>query len=306
MKPLSDPKVDYAFKHVFGREQSKPVLINLLEAVLQPAAGQQIASLELLNPFNDKEAQDDKLSILDIKARDQSGRQFNVEMQMLAYGAFRERALYYWSKLYQGQLQDGMGYHTLRPTIAICFVDTPLFKDRAEYHLVFELRERHRHILFTDQLAVHILELPKFDKAVQQLATPLDRWLFFLRHAQELDADALPEPLDVAELRWALGDLVMITQSEPDRERYESRLKMQRDVYTALAEARQEGRAEGRQEGQQEGRAEARIAQIQSFQRLLRQEIMTPEQLRACSFAELESLSARLEAELNAKLANGS
>lgn len=63
-----------------------------LDAVLQPATGQGIESLEILNPFNDKEALDEKLSILDIKARDQSGRQFNVEMQMLAYGALNNAA----------------------------------------------------------------------------------------------------------------------------------------------------------------------------------------------------------------------
>lgn len=51
MKPQSDPKVDYAFKHVFGREQSKPALASLLDAVLQPAAGQQISSLELLRQY---------------------------------------------------------------------------------------------------------------------------------------------------------------------------------------------------------------------------------------------------------------
>ena len=298
MKPRTDPKVDYAFKHVFGREQSKPVLMSLVDAVLQPAAGQGLASLDLLNPFNDKEALDDKLSILDIKARDQSGRQFNVEMQMLAYGAFRQRALYYWSRLHQSQLQEAMDYHTLRPTIAICFVDTPLFSDLADYHLVFELRERHHQALFTDQLAVHILELTKFQKAIEELATPLERWLFFLRHAQDLDADALPESPDVAEVRWALGDLIMITQSERDRERYESRLKMQRDVYTALVEARDEGR--------QEGRAEGQIARIQSFQRLLGQEIIALEQLHALSLGDLESLAARLEAELDARLANDS
>ncbi|HVX13028.1 MAG TPA: Rpn family recombination-promoting nuclease/putative transposase [Pirellulales bacterium] len=294
MKPQSDPKVDYAFKHVFGREQGRAALMSLLDAVLQPAAGREIAGLELLNPFNDKETLDDKLSILDIKARDQSGRQFNVEMQMLAYGAFPQRALYYWSRLHQSQLQEGMNYHVLRPTIAICFVDTSLFPDVPDHHLVFELRERRHQTLFTDQLAVHILELPKFDKTVDDLATPLDRWLFFLRHAQDLDEEALPEPLDVAEVRWALGDLIMITQSDEDRERYESRLKMQRDVYTALFEAREEGRAEGQ------------IARIQSFQRLLREEVTALEQLRALSPVELESLAARLESELNAKLTNGS
>src|SRR5437870_7611233 len=129
MIPRIDPKVDFAFKHVFGREENKSLLIHLLHAVLQPPPQQQISTVEILNPFNDKDALDDKLSILDIKARDQSGRQFNVEMQLLCYGAFRQRALYYWARLHQGQLQEGMDYQTLRPTLAICFVDSPLFPE---------------------------------------------------------------------------------------------------------------------------------------------------------------------------------
>jgi predicted transposase/invertase (TIGR01784 family) len=89
-----DPKVDYAFKHVFGREQTRPLLIDVLDSVLAPPPGHRIRDLDLLNPFNPKEALDDKLSILDIKARDQSGRQFNVEMQMIAYSAYEKRILY--------------------------------------------------------------------------------------------------------------------------------------------------------------------------------------------------------------------
>ena len=78
-----DPKVDYAFKYMLGRESTRTILIDVLNNVLDPTAGHEIRAVELLNPFNLQEALDDKLSILDIKARDQSGRQFNVEMQML-------------------------------------------------------------------------------------------------------------------------------------------------------------------------------------------------------------------------------
>lgn len=85
----------------------------------------------------------------------------------------------------------------------------------------------------------------------------------------------------------------MIAQSEPDRERYESRLKAQRDVYTALAEARDQGRAEGQ------------TARIHSLQRLLRRKATAPEELQSLPLADLENLAARLEAELNAKLSNG-
>jgi predicted transposase/invertase (TIGR01784 family) len=74
MKTQTDPKVDYAFKHVFGREESKPALKSLLNAVLEPAEGAEITSLELLNPFNAKASDAAKTCIVDIKARDESGR----------------------------------------------------------------------------------------------------------------------------------------------------------------------------------------------------------------------------------------
>src|SRR6516225_1285024 len=110
-----DPKVDYAFKHLFGRDATRPLLIDVLDSVLEPAPGHSIRDLDLLNPFNPKEALDDKLSILDIKARDQSGRQFNAEMQILAFRYYEKRILYYWSRLHQQQLREGQDYLELKP-----------------------------------------------------------------------------------------------------------------------------------------------------------------------------------------------
>lgn len=98
----------------------------------------------------------------------------------------------------------------------------------------------------------------------------------------------------------------MISQSDLERERYEARLKGQRDYYTALAEARDEGEAKGRAEGRQEGRLEVQMARIQSLQRWLRREVMSADQLAALSAAELDDLAARLEADMYAKLGNGS
>jgi predicted transposase/invertase (TIGR01784 family) len=95
MIPRIDPKVDYAFKRLFGREPNQALAVHLLNAVLKPPPAERVVELELLNPFNDKDRLDDKLSILDIKARDQSGRQFNVEMQLLANRYFRQRVPYY-------------------------------------------------------------------------------------------------------------------------------------------------------------------------------------------------------------------
>src|SRR5579862_6027078 len=117
-----DPKVDYAFKHTFGRESTRPILIDVIDSVLTPAPGHHIREVDLLNRFNPKDALDDKLCILDIKARDQAGRQLNVEMQMFMYRHFGKRIFYYASRLHQQQLHEGEDYQALKPTISISFL----------------------------------------------------------------------------------------------------------------------------------------------------------------------------------------
>src|SRR5437660_11890725 len=134
-----DPKVDYAFKHLLGRDSTRPILIDLLDKILKPEPGHFIQDIELLNPFNPKETLDDKLSILDIKARDQSGRQFNVEMQIIDRGHYAKRILYYWAKLHQQQLREGEEYGTLKPTVSISFLNYLLFPQTSDYHLRFLL-----------------------------------------------------------------------------------------------------------------------------------------------------------------------
>src|ERR1700737_1295083 len=137
-----DPKVDYAFKHLFGRDATRPILIHVLDSVLNPAPGHHIRDIELLNPFNPKEALDDKLSILDIKARDQTGRQFNIEMQLLAFPYYEKRILYYACKLHQQQLHEGQDYLEPKPTISISFLNHVLFPKVPDCHLRFRLLEQ--------------------------------------------------------------------------------------------------------------------------------------------------------------------
>src|SRR5258707_11084 len=156
-----DPKVDYAFKRFLGRDETRPILIDVLDRVLKPPVGHCIADVELLNPFNPKETPDDKLSILDIKARDQSGRQFNIEMQMFAPGSYPERVVYYAAKLHQQQLHQGEDYSELKSTISIHFLSNIRHSEVADHHLRFGILEEKHHFRLTDALEFHILELPK-------------------------------------------------------------------------------------------------------------------------------------------------
>jgi len=316
-----DPKVDYAFKWLFGHEQNTPILIHLLHAILNPAPEEQIVELQILNPFTDKMALDEKLSILDIKARDQLGRQFNVEMQMLATPALRPRILYYWGKLYTGPLLAGQEYDLLRPTISVCFVDGVLFPAVPAHHLAFQLIDPTQGVVLTDHLSIHFFELPKFQRTVEELTTPLDAWLYFLRSAESLDPEALPGPLDTPEIRQAMEALTMLTRVDIQKEIYEGRIKARRDErmrrIDALAEGRAEGLAQGRAEGLAQGRAEGlaqgraeglaqgraeglaqgAIGRIEFAQRLLRRERIPRADLEAMSLEALEALAAQLEQE---------
>jgi predicted transposase/invertase (TIGR01784 family) len=134
-------------------------------------------------------------------------------MQLVVYPSFRQRVLYYWAKLHQGQLQENEDYSELRPTITICFVNTPMYPEVPDYHLVFELWERHYQVAFSGDLVLHVLELPKFLRSAENLETPPDQWLYFLPHAEHLDTEAFPAALDVPEIHRAMGELQMVTQS---------------------------------------------------------------------------------------------
>src|SRR5215470_2279483 len=91
------PRVDIAFKKIFGVEENK----------------------DLLNPYNPKNFREDKLSILDIKAQGKDGKRFNIEIQITDEADYDKRALYYWAKLYTEQLQATDDYSLLAKAIGI-------------------------------------------------------------------------------------------------------------------------------------------------------------------------------------------
>jgi hypothetical protein len=74
-----NPKIDVAFKAIFGADENKDVLLHLLNAVLTPPPEHSISDVVILNPYNDAEFQEGKQSIVDIKAKDQQGRTFQKD-----------------------------------------------------------------------------------------------------------------------------------------------------------------------------------------------------------------------------------
>jgi len=84
MKHRIDPKIDCVFKALLGSEENRNLLIHFLNAILANELNAPIATVDILNPYNDREFLDDKLSIVDVKAKDEKDQIYQVESSLPA------------------------------------------------------------------------------------------------------------------------------------------------------------------------------------------------------------------------------
>jgi predicted transposase/invertase (TIGR01784 family) len=97
-----NPKIDLVFKKLFGSEENTDILLSLINAILPD--NQQITKVIIKNPYNVSDYADGKLSILDIKAEDEYGNLYDIEMQLKGTRFYGKRTLYYWAKMFGSQM----------------------------------------------------------------------------------------------------------------------------------------------------------------------------------------------------------
>ncbi len=201
---LLDPKLDVVFKMLFADERNRELLCALLSAVLD----QNITDIEVLNPDIPKESVSEKGVVLDIRARLTSGEHTNIEMQTTSHPGLRQRVLYYWSRSYTSQLGRGDRYVELAGAVSIFILN---FEELAtkRYHSVFRVLEIHDHMPLSDDLCIHVLELPKLPCAPTAAeASPVLRWgrFFAAKTDAELEQLAMID-LDLKRAKTALERL---------------------------------------------------------------------------------------------------
>ncbi|MCB9742264.1 MAG: Rpn family recombination-promoting nuclease/putative transposase [Alphaproteobacteria bacterium] len=213
-----DPRVDYAFKKLLGSPENTDLLLDFLNSVLKLDA--PITSVVVRNPFNEREFEQDKLSVVDVKATDATGFRFQVEIQLMVHPALAARVLYTWARVYVEQLGAGDDYEALRPTFAIWLLDDVLLRESPAHHHRFRVHDPQAGVDLSEQLSIHLIELPKWTPDVPP-SEPESRWLYFFRNAGQLDS--LPPALDDPTMRKAMGVLKEISEQERDQVRYRIR-----------------------------------------------------------------------------------
>ncbi|MBK1725268.1 Rpn family recombination-promoting nuclease/putative transposase [Thiocystis violacea] len=265
-----DPKIDCVFKALPGAESNRALLIHFLNAILGPDLPAPITWVEILNPYNDKEFLDDKLSIVDVKARDARDCLHQIEIQLLVNRDLLARILYTWTDLYHSQLHSGDDYRILKPTYAIWLLGEDLLRDRPGYAHDFRLRDTHARPLL-DHGGIWLLELNKFH--TEQVHTEQERWLKFFKDGEALDSRALPSWMQTPEMTQAMNTLKTFSEKERAYHTYQARqnyLREQRGIQRHLDELQAEAEQERAAKEQALQEKDAALAEIERLKAQLR------------------------------------
>jgi predicted transposase/invertase (TIGR01784 family) len=248
-----NPLTDFGFKRIFGTEPNKNLLIDFLNVILPHQ--HQVKDLTYRSTENLGNTQLDRKAVFDLYCESEKGEKFIVEMQKAKHNYFKDRSIYYASFPIQEQAEKGTWNYKLAPVYMIGILDFVFDEDKNDdtfLHTV-ELKDQNCKV-FYEKLKFIYLELPKFQKSIDQLNDHFDKWLFLLKHLPDLEDPPLPLQENLFMQLFEISKIASFSQEE--RAAYENSLKYYRDMNGVIETAREEGIQEGKAQGIQEGKAQ--------------------------------------------------
>ena len=234
MKHSIDPRIDCVFKSLLGNESNRNLLVHFINATLATELVSPITGVEILNPYNEKEHLDDKLSIVDVKAKDEHGRIYQIEIQLLFFSNLPARMLYTWADVYSQQLQSGDKYHELNPTYSIWLLGENAIKNDDQYIHRYKFRDE-AGVPLIEHGGIWLFELEKFN--AQVIDNEQARWLRFFKEGKQLnDENNLPDWMNTQEMKQAMNTLCQFSEKERNYFAYQARQDFLRQQGTILFE----------------------------------------------------------------------
>ena len=214
---LLNPKNDYVFKRLFGSVGNETITKNLLSCILQ----QNITDVQLdCNPILEKNLLDDKVGILDIKAKIDNTTNIDIEMQVTDHKNIEKRILFYLSKMYTKTIKKSQDYSSLEKCIAILITNynIDIIKNIPKYISKWSIREEeYQKIVLTDVMEIYIIELNKFkDYKEKSNHNSLNSWIEFIES---------PEVVDMSNKEIQKAKKVLEEISQDEHEQYLAELR---------------------------------------------------------------------------------
>lgn len=235
---IMKPKIDFCFKELM---EFAEVRRGFIAAVLG-ISPEEVVSTELKPTHLRVKHQKDKLGILDVHVILNGEIQIDMEIQVAQFLFWRERSLFYLSKMYSDVILAGEGYQVLEKCIHVGILDFILFEEDEEYYSCFHLWEDKRRRIYSDKLEIHIVELPKLAKR-EYPETALLKWARFFNaeKKEEFEMVAKTDP----HIQKAYDQLLYMSGNEEKRLLYEARQKAINDYNTQMYSNWHDGYSEG-------------------------------------------------------------
>jgi len=247
-----NPFTDFGFKKIFGEEASKSLLIDFLNALLSQT--NKIVDLSFKNTEQLGQTDADRKAIYDIYCENEIGEKFIVELQKAKQNYFKERTIYYSTFPIREQAEKGLWNYQLKAVYCVgildfTFDDYENEKEKSEVVHTIKLKNQNGKT-FYEKLTYIYLEMPNFKKVETELTTRLDKWLFFIKNLEDFQSIPAIFSDDIFMQAFEKAELAKFGQVDLDR--YESSLKIYRDLKGVIDTAFDEGKQEGIEEGKLE------------------------------------------------------
>lgn len=233
---------DIAFKLVFGQESTKNVMIEFLNQVI---SGKKIVDVN----FTDKEVHPDfldkKTSIYDLLCTTDDGSKIIVELQKRKQDSYAERMLYYSMHQILKQVEAGKSSFDFCPIYVISILDFTMDQnvDNSVVKTVYRLQDVKTGSLLTDRLTYIFIELPKFNKKVEELdGNVLEGMYFCLKNMAFLNHR--PEVLTHSVFDTIFRISELLKMDEETRDKILENMTTERDLRNQFEYARKEAHME--------------------------------------------------------------
>ena len=251
---------DDVFKLVFGRESTKDVMIEFLNQVIPD---RKIEDLDFIDKEMHPVERDLRGSVYDMSCRTDDGSRVIVEVQRRKQPFYPERALYYSTFQIQRQVEAGAEEYDFLPVYVVNILNFIMDHnlESTEVKTVYRLLEENTHRLLTDRVTFIFLELPKFQKRLEDLDGNILEGMYFCFKNMAILGER-PEVLTHKIFSKIFEVSELYNMDKVTRDKILHKMTTERDLRNQMAWARkeaiEEGLAEGRAEGRAVGRAEGR------------------------------------------------
>ncbi len=249
-----NPFTDFGFKKIFGEEANKDLLMSFLNELLA-YENQEIKELTFKKNEQLPEYEKERKAVYDLFCENEKGEKFIVEMQQAKQEFFKDRMIFYSTfpikeQAPKGKIVDENGKevnwdYELKAVYVIAVLNFKIPVEGMENGKLLsrsKIMDVETHNTFYDKLTFITLELPYFNKTIDELENNFDKWIYVLKNLDTFDR--IPDKIKdkIFDKLFTVAEYSKLNLDE--QLAYELSLSYYRDLYSIIKTAKKDAKKE--------------------------------------------------------------